>query len=433
MVKRKSSARKNSDISNSVVHKIRRSSADKDFVSKDKKSKNTLKQNSMNRFRVSNSSKKDVESDRRRNTKSNDFFVQDFSSSDFKHNRVKKSDTTHYKEKKNSDNKKNNKHFSSTSSDRKISVKNEYFDDGLSYIKFDQNRNISGPANEFKKSHKTTSRKRNTPRDYNMAKKIFKTMDNVTYLSDFKNINKDSESMKKIQNKARVINENLHKKVHDTTTRMRNNANPYVGKMQDSLVNKSNVFYNKVTKADPKSKLILIVLCLALFVWIGFFCYKQIVSYSSDLKISSRNSVNKNLSASGFDFGKIPECDISDLSVNIFLDKNQLPVASGGSFGITITNKSTKTCLARAGSNKFGVRVVSGDQKIWDSTSCPVTSKDNPLLLSAGQTWKGSIVWDGYTYGKNCERLGVSSAGTYRVIGVKNGDLQDNAQNFSVK
>ena len=173
-------------------------------------------------------------------------------------------------------------------------------------------------------------------------------------------------------------------------------------------------------------KFVVLLLVFAVVFAIGFYGYRQYLVYQSkkEVRVATTSSVSS---------VKIPDCDIADLGLNVFLNENQVPVGAGSSFGVSVTNKSTKTCLAKAGSDKFGVRVVSGDHKIWDSVSCPVTSKDNPLLLKAGQTWTGSLQWDGGIYGADCSKVGVAGAGTYRLLGVKNGDLLDSAHVFVVK
>ncbi len=176
------------------------------------------------------------------------------------------------------------------------------------------------------------------------------------------------------------------------------------------------------------TKVFLILLCFALLSAVGYWSYKKF--FVSETQVATKKVAVKKTTKST---PKVPDCDNRDLNLNVFVKENQVLVGKGTDFGITVTNKSSKTCLAKAGSKKFGIRVMSGDQKIWDSTSCPVTSEENPLLLKPGQTWTGTINWDGINYNAKCEKLSISQAGTYRLLGVKDGDLLDVSYPFVLK
>lgn len=62
---------------------------------------------------------------------------------------------------------------------------------------------------------------------------------------------------------------------------------------------------------------------------------------------------------------------------------------------------------------------MSGDQKIWDSVACPVKIEKKPLLLRSGQSWTGTITWDGFSRDAKCNKTSHSQAGTYKLMGIK--------------
>lgn len=328
---------------------------------------------------------------------------------------------------------------------------------------FDFEQEISKPlgVNNNKTSNyqkNNYSKKKNYPKTNTTKSNKIDTHENITYISD--KVNSSHLQKKPLKNQPKIsssktshLNVNQPKKTQTKITKLANNiieknyskysktnsskpkqqppnkkqntrstfkTNNQIPKLKTLKPNnlQNNTNNTQITFTQKLYKTVALVTFFVFFVAVGVWGYKTFFSSTIKKEVVATETKPKTKKTP-----KIPDCFISDLDLNVFLTENQIHVGQGTNFGISVTNRANKTCLAKAGSDKFGVRVMSGDQKIWDSVSCPVTSENNPLLLRPGQTWTGNIAWDGITYGAKCEKLLVSTAGTYKLLGVKNGDL----------
>lgn len=270
---------------------------------------------------------------------------------------------------------------------------------------------VNNSSNPSSVNRKTVGGKTTPKQPKNIKSSVREAAENITYLNEqFPVKNKNSATKNTKQKNAASKNK----------TKVKGSKN--FDTIQNKLNSKPKTFVEKYYKA------IALLLVFVLFVGVGVWGYKKLFSSTQTKTENTATKTEQTVKTNN----KVPDCDMGDLNLNVFLTENKVLVGQGANFGISVTNRSNKTCLAKAGSNKFGVRIMSGDQKIWDSVTCPVTSENNPLLLRAGQTWTGNIPWSGLTYGPNCEQLGLSGAGTYRLIGIKNGDLLDVSHPFVV-
>ena len=114
----------------------------------------------------------------------------------------------------------------------------------------------------------------------------------------------------------------------------------------------------------------------------------------------------------------IPECTPGALTESYAV--GTVAVGSGLSIDLTATNTSQRACSTAQG--QMAIRIVSGEQVIYDSSVCADHDPQaNPLLFSVGDSWSTTMSWNGNVF-SGCEPLTtdeggpmVGGAGTYRV------------------
>ncbi|MGO3797637.1 MAG: hypothetical protein ACTJGR_11045 [Pauljensenia sp.] len=134
----------------------------------------------------------------------------------------------------------------------------------------------------------------------------------------------------------------------------------------------------------------------------------------------------------------ISVCTAQDLTAALKLQGSPT-VGSGATFGITLEGPSDRQCSTTFG--QVTIRVVSGDQTLYDSAECDDRqSGETPLLFTPGQEWSGTLSWDGRTY-DGCTPVDtdgdgeaeVAGAGTYRVEAHLDGDTLGEEVVFEVR
>lgn len=136
---------------------------------------------------------------------------------------------------------------------------------------------------------------------------------------------------------------------------------------------------------------------------------------------------------------KIPTCEPGDLGVTVSVKGAPVSVGAGATFDVGLENTSNIQCATAWG--QVSVKVVSGDQTVYDSTTCAKRDTTaTPLLLSPAATWKGTLEWSGDVYdgctavdGDGDGKANVAGAGTYRVQVLLNGKNLGGEQVFEVR
>ncbi|MDU0968357.1 MAG: hypothetical protein E7A62_06055 [Actinomycetaceae bacterium] len=91
-----------------------------------------------------------------------------------------------------------------------------------------------------------------------------------------------------------------------------------------------------------------------------------------------------------------------------------------------VAAKDAKTpCIAQGSPAKLGMRVLHGDQTVYDSTTC---AEDAPkrLLFGRDLTWDTTFAWDGHAHlgqDGNCQAADVVDPGVYTLRLVYDGKL----------
>lgn len=133
----------------------------------------------------------------------------------------------------------------------------------------------------------------------------------------------------------------------------------------------------------------------------------------------------------------VPTCEPGDLGATVAVTGGSVAVGAGATFSLTVEDTSNIQCATALG--QMSVKVVSGDQTIYDSTSCPDRDTTiTPLLLTPGASWTGTLTWSGDVY-DGCTALDTNGdgtaagAGTYRVQVLLDGKKLGDEQVFEVR
>lgn len=114
---------------------------------------------------------------------------------------------------------------------------------------------------------------------------------------------------------------------------------------------------------------------------------------------------------------RIPECAVKDL--DYAATAMNTSVGAGETVTVTIKNRSGVACTTAKGA--ITMRIVTGEETVYDSASCEGRDDaDTPLLLAPDVPWSGSLSWDGAVYAAGCTvpEAGqeAAAAGTYRAV-----------------
>jgi hypothetical protein len=134
----------------------------------------------------------------------------------------------------------------------------------------------------------------------------------------------------------------------------------------------------------------------------------------------------------------ISTCTAQDMTATVAVQGTPT-VGAGITVGIVLEGPSDRQCSTAFG--RVTIRVVSGDQTLYDSAECADRqSGETPLLFSPDQEWSGTLSWDGRTY-DGCTAVDtdgdgeaqVAGAGTYRVRAYLDGDALGEEVIFEVR
>lgn len=84
------------------------------------------------------------------------------------------------------------------------------------------------------------------------------------------------------------------------------------------------------------------------------------------------------------------------------------------SFAIAVENTGAAACLLDVGAGAVDVAVVSGEDEVWSSDTCPSGPAERQLLLAPGDSTEVPVHWSGRRAVPGCAGP-AARAGTYRV------------------
>lgn len=115
----------------------------------------------------------------------------------------------------------------------------------------------------------------------------------------------------------------------------------------------------------------------------------------------------------------IATCTPDHLDAQVAVRGGDVAVGAGATVSVELTDSGHAQCSTDFG--RVTLRVVSGDQTVYDSARCADRdTSSTPLLFAPGDSWKGTLSWDGGVF-DGCTALKsggarrVADAGTYRV------------------
>lgn len=116
-------------------------------------------------------------------------------------------------------------------------------------------------------------------------------------------------------------------------------------------------------------------------------------------------------------------CPDNSLEIALTHPSAVINVGAGGQAEMTVHNTGKTACTVMIDPAKVGMQIISGNQIIFNSTSCqPTDAPTQQLLLDRGMTWKQTLNWDGLVHNADCSPASnVATAGTYRLNAVWNG------------
>lgn len=90
---------------------------------------------------------------------------------------------------------------------------------------------------------------------------------------------------------------------------------------------------------------------------------------------------------------------------------------------MSVSTTSELPCLIPAGASSLGMLITSGQETVINTLACAgEQAAPRPLLLKAGDLWKGSLSWDGVVRGEGCAPVAEAQAGTYVIQLLLNGE-----------
>lgn len=113
----------------------------------------------------------------------------------------------------------------------------------------------------------------------------------------------------------------------------------------------------------------------------------------------------------------VPDCAPPALTAAIAADVADVPVGTGMSFTVTITNAGNTECVLDAGELQREVVISSGSDRIWSSKDCaPADSPARTLLLAPGGTDTTQLAWNQARSAPGCPgELPNPKPGTYQA------------------
>lgn len=128
-------------------------------------------------------------------------------------------------------------------------------------------------------------------------------------------------------------------------------------------------------------------------------------------------------------------CPDNSLEITLTHPSAVINVGAGDQAEMTLHNAGKTACTVMIDPAKVGIQIISGNQIIYNSTSCqPADAPTRQLLLDRGMTWKQTLSWDGLVHNADCSPASEAAvAGTYRLNAVWNGAISGSETVFALQ
>ena len=127
-------------------------------------------------------------------------------------------------------------------------------------------------------------------------------------------------------------------------------------------------------------------------------------------------------------------CKMSNIAYKLEPEKAENQVGAGVNFKVVLRNtKGNQPCTMNGAIDKVGVKVITGEDTVWESWKCQGKVDTQPLLLGPGMEYNTTITWNGKIVDK-CKAGDMAQTGTYQAIPVLNGkEITDGKEVFTLK
>lgn len=127
-------------------------------------------------------------------------------------------------------------------------------------------------------------------------------------------------------------------------------------------------------------------------------------------------------------------CKMSNIAYKLEPEKAENQVGAGVNFKVVLRNtKGNQPCTMNGAIDKVGVKVITGEDTVWESWKCQGKVDTQTLLLGTGMEYNTTITWNGKIVDK-CKAGDMAQAGTYQAIPVLNGkEITDGKKVFTLK
>ena len=128
-------------------------------------------------------------------------------------------------------------------------------------------------------------------------------------------------------------------------------------------------------------------------------------------------------------------CADKSLGITLTHPSAVLTVGAGDQAEMVVHNTGKTACTVVIDPTKVGMQIISGNQIVFNSTSCqPADAPRKQLLLDRGMTWKQVLKWDGKMQNADCSPASdAAAAGTYRLNAVWNGAVTGTETVFAIQ
>lgn len=162
--------------------------------------------------------------------------------------------------------------------------------------------------------------------------------------------------------------------------------------------------------------LVALLLCLAIVCGLIWGISSGIRGFSRWMHRDDINAISRQSAPSPRAVSGVSNCSANDISLELKASPTTVSVGGSIQFSATIAHTNSRNCLINASNASRVLTITSGNQTVWKSDVCPVSSR--MLLLSGSDKDIQTLVWNTDATGSSCQsdaELQRVKAGTYQA------------------